>query len=289
MRTTSKILILALSIIVAIGMVMIYAKTQVKPPVTLKQNNQYIIDLHSCVSSLGSADSAYQEDSIFSLTLDRIQVFTTEKKLTAEEADKRKDALLRKYVSLFLKRSFNKFQLSSWNESDHLHMLKVSSELKNIRHSDFSAVLLTATVDSLNMMEGIIFRYRQAKAVSNYTAYNGVVMTQSIIDQANQFANDPWLSHCSNLVSALHNVKTNIAQSHYNYVVGQVQKLSQHTYYTQSYYEDTLVPQVDVAITEYEGKAATLYGSRKNVDDLWSRAKNYYNIASNYYNTINND
>lgn len=81
--------------------------------------------------------------------------------------------------------------------------------------------------------------------------------------------------------------KTSIAQSHYAYISAQVEKLSEYRFYGQQYYENTLVPQVDAAVTEYDNKANTLYGSKKDVNVLWNRARGYYNEASNYYNNNN--
>jgi len=91
------------------------------------------------------------------------------------------------------------------------------------------------------------------------------------------------LSNCTDLVRALNNVRPSIAESHYNYAVSMVEKLSQFRHFSQIYYDGTLVPQVDAAVTEYDNKASALYGSKKNVDALWNRAKAYYNEASLFF------
>ena len=62
-----------------------------------------------------------------------------------------------------------------------------------------------------------------------------------------------------------------------------VEKLSQYRYYSKDYYDNSLVPQVDAAVSEYDNKASALYGSKKNVDALWNRAKAYYNDASLFF------
>lgn len=283
MRKTSKIIVLTISIIAAIAAVMVYAKTRVEPPVPSKYTNQYITDLNSCLDSFTKVDDYTQEDSLFSVTTDRIYVFAQQNKLSTTEADKKMDALLKIYIPLFLKRCFNKFLLADWQDDDHNYMLRQIAVIKNIKHTDDSKAVSSVTLDSLSTIEGIIGRYRKARILAKYTRFSGVENAQRVISQADQFAKDTWLSHCSSLVNSLRAVKSNIEQSHYNYVVGQVERMSQYTYYSQDYYDNTLVPQVDAAITEYENKAAALYGTRRNVDDLWARARSYYNDATSYY------
>lgn len=66
-----------------------------------------------------------------------------------------------------------------------------------------------------------------------------------------------------------------------------VSKLSQYRSYSKTYYDNTLVPQVDAAVTEYDNKASALYGSKRDVNVLWNRAKSYYNEASLYFQQNN--
>lgn len=283
MKTTSKIIILTLSIFLAIGGVLIYAKTIVEPPKALKQRDVYAMDLAECMSTFNRIENAEQEDSLFAMTADRINVFKSEEKISASEADKDISSLLGRYTPLFLNRSFEKFRQSTWNDSDHKYMLSVISNIKSIKRSDNSSAIAQSTLDSLNLIERIIDKYHRALAVSRHTAFTGCSNAQNTISQARQYANDEWLSNCSDLVAALNNVKPRLAQSHYNYISAQVEKLQNYRYYSQSYYDDTLVPQVDAAVTEYENKAASLYGAKRDVNVLWNKARNYYNEASSYY------
>lgn len=287
MKVTAKILILVLSIALAIGGVMVYAKTRVEPPIAFQPINQFEKDLNQTYSKLRKAESVRQEDSIYVQTIDRISVFEKESRLAAIESDKHRDRLLGCYSPLFLKRCFSKFGNSVWDTADHNYMLLVSNRLKSVKHSDESLVLNKSTLDSLALVEKIISNYRQAKTISRSTSYHGVSSAQNTINQAKNFANDKYLAQCTELRNALNSVKTSIAQSHYTYISSQVEKLSEYKYYSQQYYENTLVPQVDAVVTEYDNKAATLYGSKKDVNILWSRARGYYNEASNYYNNNN--
>lgn len=287
MKNTVKILILVLSIALAIGGVMVYAKTRVEPPTAFKPINQFDKDLNQLYSALKKAGAAREEDMIYLKTIDRISVFEKENRLTNTESDKHKDKLLDCYSPIFLKRCFTTFDKSVWKDLDHSYMLIVSKRLHSVKYSNGSKALNKTTIDSLALVENIISNYRQAKAVSRNTTYRGVSSAQNAINQAKKYANDQYLSKCTDLRNALNSVSTNIAQSHYSYISSQVEKLSEFRYYSQQYYEGTLVPQVDAAVTEYDKNAAALYGSKKNVNPLWDRARGYYNEASEYYNSNN--
>lgn len=284
MKVTAKIFILVLSIALAIGGVMVYAKTRVEPPTAFKPINQFDKDLNQLYSELKKAGAAREEDMIYLKTVDRISVFEKENRLTQVESDKHRDKLLDCYSPIFLKRCFTAFDKSAWKDLDHSYMLVVSKRLYSVKYSNGNKALNKTTIDSLALVENIISNYRQAKAVSRSTAYRGVSSAQNTINQAKKYANDQYLSKCTDLRNALNSVSTNIAQSHYSYISSQVEKLSEFRYYSQQYYEETLVPQVDAAVTEYDKNATALYGSKKNVNSLWDRAKEHYNNASQYYN-----
>ena len=284
MKVAIKVLVLVFAVSLAIGGVMIYAKTRVEPPVAPKQTNQFLDDLSISYSKVGESKNYAQEDSTFYMALNKIEIFQKENKISKSDADKEMDKLLVKYCPLFIQRSFDKFKKSIWYESDHKYMLEMANKLKKVRHSDGLSALNKNSLDSISQIESIIGRYNKARSISRQTKFTGVSNAQNVISQARQFANDSWLSNCTDLVHALNNVRPSIAESHYHYVCSYVDKLSQYRSYSQAYYENTLVPQVDAVVTEYDNKASALYGTKRDVNSLWSKARSYYNEASEYYN-----
>ena len=77
--------------------------------------------------------------------------------------------------------------------------------------------------------------------------------------------------------------KSRLAKSCYDQVVSKVDELGKYRNYNKSYYDNTLVPQVDQKVTDYDNKAAAIFGSKENVNALWNRAKAHYNNAMEYY------
>ena len=286
MKTTVKIMILALSLLVAIGGIMVFEKTMVEPPNALKQVDSYAIELEKNLNLFNQSLSVRQQDSLWLQIMDKIYVFAGESKLTDEVFDHSMDHLWSLYAPLFIDRSFHLFKQSQWDERDHAYMLNVIDLLRQAEYGDGSKVLVDTHAESLKSVEQIITAYRQAKALCSQTNYLGIDNARQRVQKAEQYATDAWLSYCKSLVNNLKQMKIEIGQSHYRYIESKVEELSRYGAYTEENYMNTLVPQVNAAVLEYDQQAHSLYGTKQNVDALWSRARTYYDQATTYYSFI---
>lgn len=283
MKTTFKILILILAVTCAIGGVMIYAKTKVAPPVIVSQTNQYKQDVNSLVSEVKASEDAKTEDEVFAKAIDRIRIFAQEGKMDATEVDKSLDQFVNSYTPRFLKRCFAAFSQSEWKDETHNYILFQSVLLKGLTHSDKTSVIQKSTIDSLNLATSIISDYRDARRISRVSTFTGYDNATTSISKARTYANNQYLSNCRTLVNDLNTVKPRLAESCYNQVVAKVDELGNYRRYNKSYYDNTLVPQVDQVVTNYDNKAAAIFGSKENVNALWNRAKAHYKNAMEYY------
>ena len=283
MKTTIKILILLLAVTCAIGGVMIYAKTKVAPPVAINQSNQYKLDVTGLIAEEKSAEDAKGEDEIFAKAIDRIQIFAQEGKMDASEADKSLDRFVSAYSPRFLKRCFAAFSQSEWRDETHNYILSQSSLLKGLTHTDRTSVIQKSTIDSLNLAASIVSDYRDARRISRVSIFTGYDNARNSISKARTYANNQYLSNCRTLLNDLNAVKSRLAKSCYDQVVSKVDELGKYRNYNKSYYDNTLVPQVDQKVTDYDNKAAAIFGSKENVNALWNRAKAHYNNAMEYY------
>lgn len=283
MKTTFKILILIIAVTCAIGGVMIYAKTKVAPPVIVSQTNQYKQDVNQLVSEEKSSEDAKTEDEVFAKAIDRIRIFAQEGKMEASEADKSLDLFVGSYSPRFLKRCFAAFSQSEWKDETHNYILSQSALIKGLTHSDKTSVIQKSTIDSLNLAASIISDYQDARRVSRVSTFTGYDNARLSISKARTYANNPYLSNCRTLLNDLNTVKSRLAKSCYNQVVAKVDELGNYRRYTKSYYDNTLVPQVDQVVTNYDNKAAAIFGSKENVNALWNRAKAHYNNAMEFF------
>ena len=284
MKTLTKIVIIIVFLFAAIGGVMFYAKTRVEPPVATKQANQYVKDLQQIRKDLLTVGSMAQKDSVFELALDRTLTFWKEDRIESSKMDLEMDELLNAYIPFFVKDSYNKFSQSVWHESDHERMLKVIAELGKVTHADNKPALNKSQKDSLSYIrDDVIMKYREAKALCQKTTFKSVREAEKWINQARQYANDTWLKNCTSLVKALNNIKPALAQSHYNFVRKEIDKLSLYREQSEEFYMDKLLPRVRDFINEYDNNATKLYGSKRDVNDLRSRMNNYRKEAESYY------
>lgn len=283
MKTLFKILILLTAVTCAIGGVMKYAKTKVAPPVIVSQTNQYKQDVNKLVNDEKSSEDAKTEDEVFAKAIDRIRIFAQEGKMNASEADKSMDQFVGSYSPRFLKRCFASFSQSEWKGETHNYILSQSALLKGLTHSDRTSVIEKSTIDSLNLAASIISDYRDARRVSRISSFSGYDNARSTISKARTYANNQYLSNCRTLLNDLNTVKSRLAKSCYNQVVAKVDELGNYHRYDKNYYDNTLVPQVDQVVTNYDNKAAATFGSKENVNALWNRAKAHYNNAMEYY------
>ena len=156
MKTTLKIGILLVALILAVGGIMIYAKTKVNPPTTPKQIDVYSSDLAQCKTSLKNASDKESADSAFLTTIDRIKIYRQEDKIRDVDADKELDDAVGIYMPKYLRRCFEKFEQSVWYDSDHARILTEITNLRKIKHSDNTDVINNSTIDSLNEINSIL-------------------------------------------------------------------------------------------------------------------------------------
>lgn len=288
MKTTFKVIILILAITLAIGGVMAYAKTRVAPPVKVSGDNPYIADLTDVTDQIKYATSDAAQDSAYFVGTARVKVYLQEHKLEPKEADKQLDGVVKTYAPLFVRRSMAKFDQPAWSDADHQVMLARIAALEAARHSDGFQVLDANETAQLQQISDIISRYRDALRVANSTGFSGVANAQATIAKAREYAADQTLAKCTALHNALGTVRQRIAQSHYNYVAGQVARLANYRNYSQEAY-NSLQNQVDAKLSEFENKAQSLYGTTMNAGALRSKAIDYANQAAEYYNDTSDD
>lgn len=284
MKTFFKILILLGAIVLASVAIAIYVKTKVAPPVKIKYENQYLIDLEKAYTSIRSSDEAKKIDYLFIQTKNRISIYRDEEKISISESDNQYDNLINCYTPKFLNRCFALFKQSNWKSKDHAYMIIVMQRLLNVRHSNYTLALSRSQQDSLALIKKIISNYNEARSLSKRTSYTSIKNSKLKITQAEIYAKNEYLSNCTRLVNSLKKLKISIGNSHYNFVNNEIKKLAKYKHYTKDYYLNTLIPNIEYNISTYEKNAKSLYGYQKNVTLLRSRAILYIDSAIDYYN-----
>ncbi len=285
MSTFNKIALLIVSIVIAVGGVLIFAKTRVEPPKALKPVDQYAMDLQNEVNKLSTfRNDIRKADSLFLLTKKKIEVYATENKIDAQEKDTYDKQMLEAFVPLLIQYSYGIFSQSTWYEGD---LSYIKERITIVRSSPVVFANMSNQYKAdINELGKVLSRYRDARRVSMHRSYHGIASAQKSISLAKEYANDRWLRNCTGLVNDLNQVRPSIGQSHYYYVQSQVNKLADYRSYSWSYFDNTLVQHVSDQIDVYKNNARKLYGSNYDVDQLLSEARYYYQQAKSYHEWV---
>ena len=285
-NTGIKIIILAVTIILAIGGVLIFYRTIVSPPTEVEYNNLHIAAIEKDINGFSEIKNTAFNDSIYNSVVDKLVLYKTEEFLDADEVDYQTKALVQKYLPIFTKDCMGKFNASVWREADHKAMLKRIEHLRTLRVDyNMNPAVVGTFAQNLEDIERIISRYEQAKQAAKYNTFYSVADANEKINAAESFRIEQYLSNCSDLVNKLSNVKVNIGNSHYERVSTKVQSLSEYKNMNESAFK-SLSTEANALITEYNNNR-TKYGvNAKTTDGLKRDAGNYYSNAMAYYESL---
>lgn len=284
MKVFSKILILILFVTAAIGAVMIYAKTQVEPPVAIHKIDPYQQYLQQAEEQLSNETSILHKESQICSLLNCVSVFVRENKMSSLEGNAHIDNLVQIYTPAFIDYAFDRFNQSVWNRSDLKMMDNAAQTLQDIHYFDNTPVIAHSQLESLKLIKKVISDYYAAQKIATRKKFYSVENSEKTISQAIEYANHKYLSHCTALREALYEVRGNLAESHRQYVASQIALLAQNN--SVYYYENTLIPHVQAKIDEYDDAAQEIYNISYNEREETRRAfierARYY--IDNFYN-----
>lgn len=283
-NTTTKILILATALIVAIGAVLYFIKTVVDPPVTIEQRNLHAEAIDAAVSSFNSLNKSKNfDDSLYVAVNNKITLFHAEEYISDAQKDVATNNLVQAYLPLFKSDCYNKFNASKWNEKDHTKMTARIKELRDLRVDYGNRRAVTGSYESdLQNIESIVQNYKDAKNAARKSSYSSVNQAKTDIDNANRYITMPYISNCNDLVNKLSNVKVNIFNSHYQYLTNQVYNLSDYRSHTKESYA-RLVLEVLSKLDSYVNMRSIYGTAYKDISSLKKKVGEYELEANEYF------
>lgn len=283
-NTSKKIIILGIAITIAVVGILIFYPTIVSPPTDVPVNNLHKSSLEANIKGFSNNENTSFNDSIYNVVVNKLIIYKNEKFMTEEEIDYQTKALVQKYIPIFTNLSHAKFNASNWRESDHKAMLNRIKHLRTLKVDYGETNAVTGSYETeLNKIEQIISNYREAKKVARYYKFYSVEDAKRKINEAEKYRTMDPLFNCTELTNKLSSVKSNIGESHYDYIESIVNQMEQYSYMTKTDF-DNLMTTVNNAIKEYN-ENRSIYGSdSKTTDDLKQRASNYYQEAYDFFN-----
>lgn len=284
MKTTStKIAILITAIVSVVIAVLFFIKTIVSPPVALPVENLHIESLETAISQFRTTKSS---DSLYNAVTNKIYLFHKEGYISDEQKDNTTYSFVQAYLPLFKNETYNKFSASVWKESDHKAILSRIKDLRSLKIAYGNQPAVTGQDNTdLSNIEQIIENYNDAKAAAKKSKFSSIDQAKKDITAANSYAVMPYISNCRDLVARLNNVKENIGNSHYQYLVSNVNSLAGCYSYTRATYK-VLVGEVDAKIKSYENTKSIYGASAKGTSELRSNAAAYVREANKYFDSL---
>ncbi|HIT15503.1 MAG TPA: hypothetical protein IAA88_03850 [Candidatus Avimuribaculum pullicola] len=279
-----KIGLLIAALALAVGVILGYAKNQVSPPENLEQADQYSLDFERMPVAASRAISLEAADDIYASAISQLDIYKKEGKMTADITASNLRTFASCYSKSFLNFCFMKFMAPEWKDSD---LSRISSDISNLNSlkDDKKKPIITGTrADSVKIVAKVIADYYDARAVSRSLSYHGVSEARATIAKADAYARAKYLSQCKSLTTALGNVRNGIANSHYQYVLGQLNSMLNYNYRTHSEEEfNQKVTAVQRTLDDYNNNAASLYGSKRDLTSPTNRAVKHITDATDYY------
>lgn len=281
-----KVVLLLLVMLVAIGAVLIFAKTIAENPPESPQvtTDKYNGDLKGLISKLNEPDYDSLEYQ-YQMLKDRINLFAEEGLID----ENKKESLMQNFIEVYVGK-FNDwcnrcFSNSVWNDKgQHLAMLTRIGEIRKMNLANMNSYSST-----LKGIDDIITDYNEAWKLTKRTDWRNA---NTILSSANRYKSKYPLSNCVALMDALSQLPENLGKRHRNHVYNEIEKLGQSSYYSYnsvcSY--KSLVNSVNNEIKEYKN-CKSLYNDYNdmNVNNMKNRCSQEKRYAENYYyGQINN-
>lgn len=217
-------------------------------------------------------------DSSFVATTHEINFMWKDTLLQSTERNELLESFAVQYIPKFVKDCNGKFAATDWSDIVLKQMSKKITQLRSLKTTDGTYVVGGEANTSLEKVQNTISNYYAAKAVVSNTGYTGLSSAKIKIATAKNYASMSPLNNCVSLVNMLNSVPRRLEQSHFAYLVGQVNRLRNYYNYSQSSYDD-LALSISEKLDEYKKNARKVYGCMSDIASLEQRAGELYSNA----------
>lgn len=284
MNWIAKLTLIIATAIIAVWGILFYYKTKVSPPLLIKFTNQHFASLRYDVDMMKGDINIETADSIMDNTLSAIWIFQKEGFIDTVKSDQVMQQMATRYIPYFVADYKRYFSGSDWSKQHNNTIRQKAMMLLGLKkQKDGNPILndsLKQQVDSANI---ILSQYDDALDLCQHASFINILESERTINQANQYATSFPLCNCSALVTQLKDINKKLEDSHFHELEKMVKDLDMYPYYSQEYFQNDLVPNVNEALKEYKENALRLYGTNRPTLELEYRAKDICNKASEYY------
>ncbi len=279
-------MLLILFAVGAVAGVLVFAKTQVAPPMNIDLVDQYQDNLRSDCSSYTSMNDFKKSRHEYLRLDDKLKRFQTESTITDDVSDQYRQQIDGVYGRDLSTYGFSLFNSPAWNDGDIKELSMMLEQLNADKLSTGERAATEEFVERANKLNEIKDNYFAARQLARSTSFTSIADASSKINKANTFAADEYLHNNVDLVYDLRALRGKIAQSHRAYLTRVVNAVGGYRYVSKDEFK-VLDHRADAAIVEFEEKAKSVYGSdTPSISDLKSRYIAYHREADAYYKEV---
>lgn len=281
MKTSIKILLLLLALFVCVAAVLVFQETIARPPLKTKTTDQYEAAMRERIDDFKNVKTDSLEYAYISF-LDFAQLLNYEGHLKNDDYLYGVEEFMELYVPKFTDWCFSVFDKSKWPSGD-LQFMKVRiQELENYKINGTS-LLSNTEKSSLKKVSDVLTEYNDALMLANSPAFTSVAKAQEKLDQAKEYASEPYLRNNTDLVNALtKQFPEKMERAHYRYVLSLVSRMQNYRSYSPEEYEKISTEAI-YAKDEYGRVCQRMYGKSPDINSLHKMASDYQDKADAYY------
>lgn len=295
-----KTVIIASVAVLAVSAVLVFLKTRVQPPQSLRYTNPYTDNIHLESERIAQADEQALEQDFQKVT-DRIELLKRERLISDEERTSCVSEFVNAYVPAFRDWCEQRFNRPAWPQETLRFMRSRIDEVKRYNAGGGGNVLSTDNAAKLQEVDKILTDYYAAWAL-NSKAIRSSNDSRTNLNKASQYKRDAHLSKCTALTNLLNNLPSTYQRSHFAYVSALVRGLSISNFPSASDIRSWAdkYNTAKRAVNDYNSVATSLYHtstSNFNLDTYYNQAKTGFrnkisewdpaSIRQAYENTFN--
>ena len=286
MKTSVKILILFLAVVIAVGGILLYMKIISAPPMKMGDKNQYTEYLGSLTSTLKDSVGNKAEDMeyLFQKAADITDRFNQENLITTDEGVKSYGDFILVYAPKFSQWCLVQLRQPQWNNEQLNWMAERIDFLNGVKNTGNEALLKKenpSTSADLDTVKNTVAKYHEALQIAA-GGFKSLEDSRSRISRSKSLMNDQYLRNNASLMSSLQGLPSSLERGHVASLKNQVASLANYKNYNQDSY-NTLSDRVYQSISQYQANASSTYGHTSDISDLRRQASKYMSDAEDYF------
>lgn len=284
MKTTLKVTLLLLAIVAVAGSLLYFAKSRLDPPRAVGTEGEQAARVRRLISEVRQGLDSDTLSQRWFKAHHLIGFLNDNGLLRTGESDTLQMELMERYVPAFVRKCDLKFGWSVWDDDELAQMRKRIRLLRGIEDSRQRSIVdrQPALNGQLDHVEGVLNRYREARALIADRSFKSLADSRTRIREARTYQADAYLGKNNDLMHELDSVPSRLQKAHYRYLERAVAALANPGTSWEAFQER--YDGVGREVSLFADSARAVYGHYMGVSELRSDMRGHYHDADRRFN-----